>query len=56
MNVTRKSERRVIAGAFDVLALMKGLESILFKSYPDDKKFVIVNRKYIIIDRAGVRC
>jgi hypothetical protein len=53
VNVTRKSERRVIAEGFNVLALTKEFESILFKSYPDDKKFVIFNRKYIIIAGRG---
>ena len=53
MNVTRTSVRRVIAGGFNVLALTKGFESILFKSYPDDKKFVIFNRTHIIIAGRG---
>ncbi len=53
VNVTRKSERRVIAGGYNVLALTKGFESILFKSYPDDKKFAIFNPKYIIIAGRG---
>jgi hypothetical protein len=53
VNVTRTSVRRVIAGGFNVLALTKGFESILFKSYPDDKKFVIFNRTHIIIAGRG---